>query len=166
MSELTPHWLPEYSGPQAGLGLKVAIVTARFNHPITSALKEGATQTLLNMGVLPADIEQTTVPGAFELPLACKTLAQTGQFNAVIAFGCVIQGDTDHYDYVCQAVTHGLIHANLQTNVPIVFGVLTVSTFEQALARVGGPTHLAEGNKGVDAAYTAVEMARLQGNYA
>ncbi len=136
---------------------RYAIIAAKFNVEIVDKLLSGAVATLREQGVPDAAVEILWVPGAFELPLTAKTLAATGEYVAVICLGAVIRGDTDHYDYVCQAATHGILQAGMETGVPIIFGVLTCDTEGQALERTGG----AHGNKGVDAAISAVEMATL-----
>jgi 6,7-dimethyl-8-ribityllumazine synthase len=136
-------------------GLKFAIVVARFNRAITSHLLEGARQALEHAG---ADgFEVFEVPGSFELPLASKVLARKGGYDAVIALGCVIRGETPHFDYVSAEAARGLQQVTLETGVPVAFGVLTTDTVEQAEARAGGK----HGNKGYDAAMTAIEMARF-----
>ena len=136
---------------------RVAIVAAKFNRDVVDRLVDGALDGLRKHGVSEMAIDLLRVPGSFELPLTCQWLAATGRYAAVIALGAVVRGDTDHYDYVCHAATQGLVQANLNTGVPVVFGVLTCDTEEQALARAGG----AEGNKGFDAALAALEMANL-----
>lgn len=140
-----------------GNGLRMAVVVSRFNQLITENLLEGCLATLKRHGVEQNAITVAWTPGAFELPLVAKRFAQSGQVDAVIALGCVIRGATDHYDYVCSGVTSGLQQAALQTNVPVLFGVLTTHTIEQALERAGTKA----GNKGCDVAVAAIEMARL-----
>jgi 6,7-dimethyl-8-ribityllumazine synthase len=138
-----------------GRGLKFAIVVARFNSEITEKLLTGACEALKKAG---AESHQVFhVPGAFELPLAAKRLAQRGGFDAVIALGAVIRGETPHFDYVAGETARGLQQVALETNVPIAFGVLTTDTYEQAESRAGGD----RGNKGYDAAMTAIQMARF-----
>jgi 6,7-dimethyl-8-ribityllumazine synthase len=137
--------------------IRYAVIAAKFNAEIVDKLLAGAVQTLRQQGVPDAGVEVYRVPGAFELPLMAKSLAQSGQYAAVICLGAVIRGDTDHYDYVCQAATHGILQACMATGVPVIFGVLTCDTEEQALERAGG----AHGNKGADAAMTALEMTQL-----
>ena len=139
----------------SGENKKVAIVAARFNGEIVEAMRLAAHQTLLENGVEESDIYHMHVPGAFELPLACKTLA-LNNYDAVIALGCVIRGDTPHFDYVCSGAATGIQHAILQTNKPIAFGVLTTNTSDQALER--SSTTDIEKNKGRDAALCALEM--------
>ena len=135
-------------------GLKFAIVVARFNSAITEKLLEGAQKALEKAGA--DDVRVFQVPGAFELPFAARKLA--GQYDAIIALGAVIRGETPHFDYVASAAATGLQQAALDTGTPIAFGVLTTDTVEQAEARAGG----AQGNKGYDAAMTAIEMARFR----
>lgn len=136
-------------------GLKFAIVLARFNGNITGKLLEGAVEALKKANA--DDHKVFSVPGAFELPLAAKKLARRGGYDAIIALGAVIRGDTPHFDYVAGEAARGLQDVALDTGVPVIFGVLTTDNLEQAEARAGG----ALGNKGYDAAMTAIEMARF-----
>ena len=140
-----------------GGGLRFAIVVSRFNNVITERLLSGSREALEKSGVTKADIEIVEVPGAFELPLAAKKLATKGGYDALIAIGCVIRGETSHYDYVCSETARGLQLAQMDTGVPIIFCVLTCETQEQAMARAGGD----HGNKGYDSGLAAIEMARL-----
>jgi 6,7-dimethyl-8-ribityllumazine synthase len=144
-------------GALNGQSLTVAVVTARFNDFITERLHNGARDCLLRHGVSAEAIDSVWVPGAFELPLTALKLAQTGKYQAVICLGAVIRGDTTHYDYVCNEAAKGIAAAGLQTGVPVIFGVVTTENTEQAIARAGGKS----GNKGWDAAMTALEMANL-----
>jgi 6,7-dimethyl-8-ribityllumazine synthase len=144
-------------GALNGQSLAVAVVTARFNDFITERLHNGARDCLLRHGVSAEAIDSVWVPGAFELPLTALKLAQTGKYQAVICLGAVIRGDTTHYDYVCNEAAKGIAAAGLQTGVPVIFGVVTTENTEQAIARAGGKS----GNKGWDAAMTALEMANL-----
>ena len=121
-----------------GSGLRFAIVVSRFNNVITERLLSGSREALEKSGVAKVDIEIVEVPGAFELPLACKKLASKGEYDALIAIGCVIRGETSHYDYVCSETARGLQLAQMDTGVPIIFCVLTCETQEQAMARAGG----------------------------
>ena len=146
-----------HQGSLHGAGLRIAIVTARFNDFITERLHAGARDCLLRHGVAEDGIDSVWVPGAFELPLTALTLAQSAKYQAVICLGAVIRGDTTHYDYVCNEAAKGIAAAGLQTGVPVIFGVLTTENAEQAIARAGGKS----GNKGWDAAMTALEMANL-----
>src|ERR1700682_412007 len=136
-------------------GLNFAILVARFNAAITEKLLAGAREAFTKCGAKSQQVFH--VPGAFELPLAAKKLAQRGGFDAIIALGAVIRGETPHFDYVAGAAAHGLQQVALETNVPIAFGVLTTDTNEQAESRAGGE----RGNKGYDAAMTAIQMARF-----
>lgn len=138
-----------------GENLKIAIVTAEFNDFITDRLLDGAHKTLLKHGVKDENIDLVYVPGAFELPLIAKTLAETKKYNSVITLGCVIRGSTTHYDYVCNEAAKGISHAGLSTGVPVIFGVITTENIEQAIDRAGAKV----GNKGSEAAVTAIEMA-------
>ena len=136
---------------------RFAIVAAKFNRALVDRLVDGALGAFQKAGVRESAIDLVRVPGSFEIPLVCQELAAAGKYAAIVALGAVIRGDTDHYAFVCQAVTQGVLDANLATGVPVIFGVLTCETEEQALARAGG----AEGNKGADAALAAIEMANL-----
>ncbi|CAM4197630.1 6,7-dimethyl-8-ribityllumazine synthase [Jeotgalicoccus halotolerans] len=138
-----------------GENLKIAIVTAEFNDFITDRLLDGAHKTLLKHGVKDDNIDLVYVPGAFELPLTAKTLAETKKYDSVITLGCVIRGSTTHYDYVCNEAAKGISHAGLSTGVPVIFGVITTENIEQAIDRAGAKV----GNKGSEAAVTAIEMA-------
>jgi 6,7-dimethyl-8-ribityllumazine synthase len=138
-------------------GLKVAIVTARFNDFITSRLLEGAISGLTRHGAKTSDITEVWVPGAFELPLTAQTLAESGQYDAVLCLGAVIRGATTHYDYVCNEAAKGIAAAGMKTGVPVIFGVITTETIEQAIERAGTKA----GNKGWDAAIAGIEMATL-----
>ncbi len=138
-------------------GLKVAIVTARFNDFITSKLLEGALGCLKRHDIKESDVTEVWVPGAFELPLVAQTLAETHQYDAVICLGAVIRGATTHYDYVCNEAAKGIAQAGLKTGIPVIFGVVTTETIEQAIERAGTKA----GNKGWDAAMSAIEMSTL-----
>lgn len=140
-----------------GRGLRIGIVAARFNDHIVGSLRDGTRRGLARLGVRDSDIVESWVPGAFELPLAAKVLAGTGKVDAVICLGTVIRGDTPHFDYVCAEAARGIQQAQLDTGVPVMFGVLTVETEQQALDRSGDGTD----NKGDEAAVGAVEMALL-----
>lgn len=140
-----------------GENLKIAIVTAEFNDFITDRLLDGAHKTLLKHGVKDDNIDLVYVPGAFELPLTAKTLAETKKYDSVITLGCVIRGSTTHYDYVCNEAAKGISHAGLSTGVPVIFGVITTENIEQAIDRAGAKV----GNKGSEAAVTAIEMAGI-----
>lgn len=138
-------------------GLRVAIVAARFNAHVVDRLVKGARDALVEARVNPDDVSLIRVPGAFEIPLAAKQAAASGRFDAVVALGAVIRGETPHFDFVAGECARGLMKVMLDTSVPVGFGVLTCDTLEQAQARAGG----AAGNKGADAALAAVEMTRL-----
>lgn len=134
-----------------GEGMSVAVVRTRWNEQITSLLAEGALQTLADAG---AEADEYVVPGAIELTYAAQRLVDLERYDAVIVLGCVIKGDTPHFDYVCMSVTQGITSLNADGAVPVIFGVLTVLNEQQALDRCGGPA----GHKGVEAAQTAMQM--------
>jgi 6,7-dimethyl-8-ribityllumazine synthase len=138
-------------------GFKFAVVCARFNNVITDRLLAGALDALKRSGAAGEDIEIVEVPGAWELPIAAKTIAESKKPHAIIALGAVIRGDTPHFDYVAGQAASGLMAVQLETGIPVAFGVLTTNTIEQAADRAGGK----DGNKGYDAAITAIEMAEL-----
>ena len=146
-----------YEGKVNGRGLKFAIVVSRFNEFITSKLLGGALDTLKRHETKEEDIDTVWVPGAFEIPLLAKTLASSGKYDAVICLGAVIRGSTTHYDYVCNEVSKGVAQVSLNTGVPTIFGVVTTENIEQAIERAGTKA----GNKGSDAAVSAMEMANL-----
>ena len=137
--------------------LRVAIVRAEWNGHITGALRDGALKTLRDYGMPDKNVTVVTVPGAVELTFAASKLIETGSFDAIIIIGCVIKGDTPHFDYVCQSVTQGMTSLNADCDVPVIFGVLTVNEEQQALDRAGGSL----GNKGSEAAETAIKMVAL-----
>lgn len=137
--------------------LRIAIVASRFNEFITGKLISGAEDALLRHGVVEDEIHLAWVPGAFEIPLAAKKLAQSGKYDAVICLGAVIRGSTSHYDYVCSEVSKGIASVSLETGIPVLFGVLTTENIEQAIERAGTKA----GNKGFDCAMAAIEMADL-----
>jgi 6,7-dimethyl-8-ribityllumazine synthase len=142
--------------PAAGKA-RVALVAARFNSAVTDHLLAGAVGALLRRGVKAGHITVARVPGAVEIPIAAKRLAASGKYAAVVALGCVIRGDTTHYDYVCTMAAQGVLDAALSTGVPVIFGVLTTETLEQALERA----EVSRGDKGGEAALAALEMADL-----
>ena len=148
--------MKEYSANLVSNGKKYAIVVARFNHFITDRLVEGCLDTLKRHEVKDEEIEPARAPGAFEIPLAAKKLAHK-DYDAVICLGAVIRGDTSHYDYVCSEVSKGIANVSLGGGKPIIFGVVTTDTIEQAVQRAGTKA----GNKGSDAAMSAIEMANL-----
>ncbi len=137
--------------------MKVAIVVARFNEFITSKLLSGAVDCLIRHEAKDEDITVAWVPGAFEIPMACKKLAESGKYDAVIALGAVIRGATPHFDYVCAEASKGIAQVSMQTGVPVAFGVLTTENIQQAIERAGTKA----GNKGVDCAMSAMEMVNL-----
>jgi 6,7-dimethyl-8-ribityllumazine synthase len=140
-------------------GKKFGIVASRFNEFITRKLLDGAVDTLTRHNVPDENITVAWVPGAFEIPLIAQKMAGSGKFDAIIAVGCVIRGSTPHFDYVASEVAKGVAHASMQTSVPIMFGVLTTESIEQAIERAGTKA----GNKGSDAALGAIEMTNLMG---
>lgn len=138
-------------------GLRVALVVARFNDAICGNLLEGARDALVRHGAAESDLAVVRVPGSWELPQACSRLARSGSWDAVIALGALVRGETPHFDYIASAAAKGLAEAATGSGVPVIFGVLTTDTLEQAMDRAGGKA----GNKGWDAALAAVEMVRL-----
>lgn len=146
-----------FEGKMIGTDLKVAIVVSRFNDFITGRLLEGAKDTLIRHDVSENNVHVAYVPGAFEIPLVAKKLAQSNKYDAVITLGCVIRGATTHYDYVCNEVAKGVSKVNDATDTPVIFGVITTETIEQAIERAGTKA----GNKGGEAAIAAIEMANL-----
>lgn len=144
-------------GMYEGKGLRIAIVAARFNEFIVNKLVGGAEDCLRRHGVNDDNITLTWVPGAFEIPLAAKKLAKSGRYDAVICVGAVIRGSTSHYDYVCAEVSKGIASVSLETEIPVMFGVLTTDTIEQAIERAGTKA----GNKGYDCALGALELCSL-----
>ncbi|MDR1510705.1 MAG: 6,7-dimethyl-8-ribityllumazine synthase [Synergistaceae bacterium] len=144
-------------GSLIGSGLRFAIAVSRFNELITGRLLDGAVDALTRHDVRHQDIEVYWVPGAWELPLIVKELALSGKYEAIVALGAVIQGDTPHFDYVCAETSKGIAQVSMEQRIPVGFGVLTCSNLEQALVRAGSKS----GNKGVDAAIAALEMANL-----
>ncbi len=147
----------ERKGELAAKGLRLAIVVSRFNSFITERLLTGALDTLSRAGADDRRIEVVRVPGSFEIPVTAKALAQSGRFDAVITLGCIIRGETQHFDYISAEVTRGIQLAALETGVPMAFGVLTADTLEQAIDRAGAKS----GNKGAEVALAAIEMANL-----
>ncbi|MGB9765881.1 MAG: 6,7-dimethyl-8-ribityllumazine synthase [Sulfurihydrogenibium sp.] len=138
-------------------GIKFAIVVSRFNNLITERLLEGALDCILRHNGSQENIDIVRVPGSFEIPLVAKKLAKSGKYDAVICLGAVIRGDTPHFDYVANEVTKGIAQVSLETEVPISYGILTTDTIEQAIERAGTKM----GNKGFDAALTAIEMVNV-----
>ena len=146
-----------YEGKLVSKEAKIAIVCGRFNELVTSKLLGGALDGLKRHNVPDANIEIAWCPGAFEVPLTAKKLAMSGRYDAVIGLGAVIRGATSHYDYVCAEVSKGIAHIGLETGIPVMFGILTTDSIEQALERAGTKA----GNKGFDCAEGAIEMINL-----
>ena len=144
-------------GKRVSQGMQIGIVASRFNEFITSKLLSGALDTLKRHEVQEEEIHIAWVPGAFEIPLAASKLAQTGKYDAIICLGAVIRGDTSHYDYVCNEVSKGIAQISLSTHIPVLFGVLTTDTIQQAIERAGTKA----GNKGSECAESAIEMVNL-----
>lgn len=149
LSSYDPANVPDASG------MKFGIVVSEWNEEVTASMADGAIQTLKKHGVKDENIQLITVPGSFELIFGSRILADKYSLDGVIALGCVIQGETKHFDYVCQGVTHGLAELNLEYDIPFIFGVLTTDNQQQAIDRAGGK----HGNKGDEAAITAIKMA-------
>ena len=152
LSDHDPATIPE------GSTIKVGIVVSEWNEEITTALLEGAISTLQKHGVARDSIEVQSVPGSFELLYGARIVAEQFNPQVVICIGCVIKGDTPHFDYICQGVTHGIAEMNLDYDIPFIFGLLTTNDMQQALDRAGGK----HGNKGDEAAITALKMAALR----
>ena len=144
----------------SGKNLRIGIVVGRFNADITSQLLEGAEKKLVEQGVFKKDIEVNWVPGCFEIPVALKWLAKNKKkkFHALIALGAVIEGETPHFDSICEGVTYGVTKVAIEQEIPVAFGILTTHNIEQAIDRIGGK----HGHKGEEAALVAIEMARLR----
>lgn len=139
-------------------GLRIAIVVSEWNSEITEALFTGARDCLIQQGCSAADILRINVPGSYELPLGAQWIAESEKPDAVICLGCVIQGETRHFDFICSAVSDGLMNLGIKFSIPFIFGLLTPNTMDQALARAGGK----HGNKGIEAAATAIKMVVLR----
>lgn len=146
-----------YEGKLVASNIKIGIVAARFNEFITSKLLSGALDSLQRENVNENDIEIAWVPGAFEIPLIASKMAKSKKYDAVICLGAVIRGSTSHYDYVCSEVSKGIAHVSLNSEIPVMFGVLTTDTIEQAIERAGTKA----GNKGSECAQGAIEMVNL-----
>jgi len=149
-----------FEGSFDSRGQQIAIVASRFNDFFTSELMEGAKDCLRRHGVADEQVDTCWVPGAFEVPLAAKRFAKTGRYAAVICLSCIIQGDTPHFHYVSSEITKGVAQVSLDADIPVVYGVVTAETLDQAIERSGTKA----GNKGFDAALTALEMIDLFGN--
>jgi 6,7-dimethyl-8-ribityllumazine synthase len=144
-------------GAGRGAGFRFALVVSKYNDFVTDRLQAGALAALSAAGVTPAEVTVLRVPGAFEIPLAAQHAAESGRFDAVVCLGCLIRGETSHFEFIASAVAHGLTTAAAATGIPMAFGVLTTNSVEEALARAGdGP-----GNKGHEAAVAAIEMAEV-----
>jgi len=146
-----------FEGNLIGTGLKVGLVVARFNELLSGRLLAGAQDALARHGVEPDDVDVAWVPGSFEMPLVAKTMAGSGRYDAVVALGVIIRGGTPHFDYVAAETSKGVAQASIASGVPVIFGVITADTIEQAVERAGTKS----GNKGWDAALSAIEMANL-----
>ena len=147
----------KYQGALLGTRLRFALVVSRFNELISFRLLDGAQDCLVRHGVREADIDVALTPGSFEIPLVAKNLAASGRYQAVVCLGAVIRGDTPHFDFIASGVAKGVALASLETGVPVIFGVVTADNLEQAIERGG----VKEGNKGFQAAMSALEMANL-----
>lgn len=151
----------EGSRVKSAAAYKFGIVWSEWNYEITSALQQGAHRTLIRYGVKEENIVLRTVPGSYELTLGAQYLAEKTDVDAVICLGCVIQGETKHFDFICSAVAHGLTELNIKFGKPVIFGVLTPDTLQQAIDRAGGK----HGNKGDEAAVTAIKMLSLRDSF-
>ena len=149
-----------YEGTLVGEGLKFGVVVSRFNEIITSRLLSGAKDCLVRHGVAENDIDVAWTPGCMEIPLIAKKLAQSGRYDAIICLGCVIRGGTPHFEYVSSEVNRGISRVSLDVGLPVIQGIITADTLEQAIERAGAK----EGNRGFAAASSAIEMARLMKN--
>jgi 6,7-dimethyl-8-ribityllumazine synthase len=149
-----------YEGDLIGSGLKVGIVVSRFNELLSSRLLGGANDALARHGVDAKDVDIAWVPGAFEIPLVAQKMAASGKYDTVLALGVIIRGGTPHFEYVAAEVSKGVAQAGLKTGVPVMFGVVTADSIEQAVERAGTK----HGNKGWDAAVSGIEMAKLLKN--
>lgn len=147
----------ELKAAPSGAALRIAIALARFNQAVTDGLLAGALEALAKHGVADDAIDVATVPGAFELPLLVERLAETGRYDAIVALGAVVRGETPHFQFVASAAAEGVAAIGLRRDLPVAFGVLTTDTMEQAMARAGGE----RGNKGFEAAVTALEMVQV-----
>ncbi len=155
LSDYDPGTVPDASG------MKFGIVVSEWNEEVTAALAEGAVNTLKHHGCQEENIHVMPVPGSFELPFGARLIAERHPLDAVIVIGCIVQGETSHFDYICQGVTHGISELNLEYDIPFIFGVLTTQNQQQALDRAGGK----HGNKGDEAAVTAIKMAGLKNGH-
>lgn len=151
------QFVPSFSATKAPENCRIAIVDTAWNAHITGQLRQGAVEALEAAGVKADDIDTYQVPGAVELTFAASQLIETSSYDAIIVFGCVIRGETPHFDYVCQSVTQGVTALNADCDTPVIFGLLTVNNEQQALDRIGGKA----GHKGIEAAMTALDMVRF-----
>ncbi len=149
--------MKEFAGKQDAAGIRISLVVSRYNEFVTSRLLAGAVEVLTKAGIGEEGIEVAWVPGAFEIPLVARRLARSGRFDAVICLGAVIRGETPHFEYISREASRGIAQASLDSDLPVIFGVLTTDTVEQAMERAGAP----ERNRGAEAAHTAIEMASL-----
>lgn len=156
MSDIKKHLI---SDVQAPMGVKIGIVVSEYNPEITSALLETCKNELVKRGVSDGAIDVIKVPGAFELPHSCKQLSDAKKYDAVIALGCLIKGETPHFDFIAFAVANGIMDLNIKLDIPVVFGVLTTHDIQQAKARIKDGK---KGDKGVEAALTALKMINLK----
>ncbi|OCL27923.1 6,7-dimethyl-8-ribityllumazine synthase [Orenia metallireducens] len=155
------NFAKSYEGKLVGTGLKFGIIVGRFNEFISSRLLSGALDALQRHGVKEEDIEVAWVPGAFEVPLVAKRMANTNKYDAIICLGAVIRGATPHFDYVCAEASKGIAKVSLDSGLPVMFGIITTDTIEQAIERAGTKA----GNKGWEAAVGALEMANLMNQF-
>jgi len=146
-----------YEGKLEAKGLKIGIIVSRFNEFITTKLVDGCLDALLRHGAKEEDIEMVKVPGSFEIPYLAKKLANSKKYDVIIGLGVVIRGETPHFNYICNEVSKGIANVSLESGIPVIFGVITSDTIEQAIERAGTKS----GNKGFDAALSAIEMANL-----
>jgi 6,7-dimethyl-8-ribityllumazine synthase len=160
-SELKNLSIVEGGDVPSAKDMKFGIVVAEWNHEITRALYKGAHEALLKYGAVDSNIIYRTVPGSFELTLGAQYMAEEGNVDAVICLGCVIQGDTKHFDFICDAVANGITNLNIKHKMPFIFGVLTTNDMQQAMDRAGGK----HGNKGDEAAVTAIKMLELKKSF-
>ena len=151
--------MPTIEATRSAAGLRFALVVSKYHDFVTDRLQKGALSALTAAGVAASEVTVLRVPGAFEIPLAAQHAAKSGRFDAIVCLGCVIRGETPHFDYICSAVAHGLTSAAAATGVPMAFGVLTTNSVEEALARAGEGVS----NKGYEAAVAAIEMAQVVG---
>jgi 6,7-dimethyl-8-ribityllumazine synthase len=153
----TDYQMATFEGNRTGVGGRFAVVASRFSQSVVDRLVDGAKEGFKSLQIAENSIDLVWVPGSFEIPLVAKRLAASGQYAAVVCLGAVIRGDTDHYEYVAGEAARGVAEASMSTGVPVIFGILTCATEEQAFDRAGGK----EGNKGYDAALAAIEMVNL-----